>query len=47
MVEDNFCAERHTKPLIAPAKKAFFFYYIIFFYKSQINAREFDNFYYF
>lgn len=47
MVEDNFCAERHTKSLNAPAKWAFFFYYNIFLLKNQVNAREFDNFYYF
>ena len=47
MVEENFAAERHTKPLIAPAKKAFFFYYIIFFIKNQAKALEIDIFYYF
>lgn len=47
MVEENFAAERHTKPLNAPAAKRFFFYYIIFFIKSKVNARKFDIFYYF
>jgi hypothetical protein len=44
MVEENYAAERHTKPLNAPAAKRFFFYYIIFFYKNQVKAREFDIF---
>ena len=47
MVEENFAAERYTKPLIAPEKWAFFFCYNIFFLKNQVKALEIDIFYYF
>ena len=47
MMEENFATERHTKPLIAPAKKPFFFYYNIFFIKNQVKVLEIDIFYYF